>query len=151
MPVQKVSVCTLIPQLPMINTSKKHPLCGAFQNPNPPNKSPNIFHKPTNPNPRVAMPSRCPRCPLLFISQPSRSPSDPLSLLTQPALFYCIRGNQSTPHQIQRFLVVAAPLFGATKVPYPCPLPFLRPPTSRRGGGGKGAPSRSPSSLTIHN
>jgi hypothetical protein len=31
MPVQNVSVCTLIPWLPMINTSKKHPLCGAFQ------------------------------------------------------------------------------------------------------------------------
>ena len=146
-PVQNVSVCTLIPWLPMINTSKKHPLCGAFQNPNPPNKSPNIFHRPTNPNPRVAIPSRCPHCPFYSYPSPPVPPQTPsASSHSQPCSIVSVAIN---PHRTRsNGSLSLPPLFSGPPRYHIHTLCHSR--VHPRGGGGKGAPSRSPSSLTIH-
>ena len=140
MPVQNVSVCTLIPWLPMINTSKKHPLCGAFPNPNP-NRTNHPTYSIDQPTPTPVwryLPA-APTAPSIHIPAlpfPLRPPQPPhtASLVLLSSVW---QSNQSTaPDPTVPCRVVAAPLFGATKVPYPYPLPFSRPPARGRREGG---------------
>ena len=151
-PVQNVSVCTLIPWLPMINTSKKHPPCGAFQiqNPHRTNHPTYSIDRPT-PTPVWRYLPAAPTAPSIHIPAlpfPLRPPQPPhtASLVLMSSVW---QSNQSTAPD-PTVPCRCRPSFRGHQGTISISSAILASTHEQARRGGEGAPSRSLSSLTIH-